>query len=425
MPLLGNRRALLEPPFSLRKVWANNAAGLWYGTGLTEGDQDSTGTTALTAPGVGTADCPQGYVTDKSGNGLHGIQATAAARPTYSARKNLLVQTEAWNNAAWVKSSGSVVVTEGAAVAPDGTTTAARMKNTAAAACSLYQTINSPTSNTLRVTAKADGKNWLWFIDRTGGSGGAWFNLATGAVGTVLVGHTATIEDAGSGYYTCTIKSAAGTYTYFQVGISDADNTLVSTAHASNGVLLWHPQAELGSTATTYQSITDASNYATSGFPTFRRFDGIDDGHATAAFAAGTLTSNMDCFMVVKRNSADRTFLVHQGPGTGPVIGGIEAAGGAAATSGSATHYVDGVVVPGGTATTRGQLHTAMPVGQWHVLEVRNVDLSAVTSLQFGSYAASYFLNGNIGEVILCPAQTDAMRAKIRRYLGNTVGLSL
>lgn len=52
---------------------------LWYDpSDLTTMFQNSNGTTAVTADGD-----PVGYIADKSGNGKHWIQATAAARPLY------------------------------------------------------------------------------------------------------------------------------------------------------------------------------------------------------------------------------------------------------------------------------------------------------------------------------------------------------
>jgi hypothetical protein len=44
-------------------------------------------------------------------------------------------------------------------------------------------------------------------------------------------------------------------------------------------------------------------SYAT-GFPIFQKYDGVDDGMATAAFTAGTLIDGMDCMIAVRRDSA-------------------------------------------------------------------------------------------------------------------------
>jgi hypothetical protein len=55
--------------------------------------------------------------------GNHRFQTTSANRPVVSARVNLLTKTEQLTDSAWVKTAG-VTVTDNAAVAPDGTTTA-------------------------------------------------------------------------------------------------------------------------------------------------------------------------------------------------------------------------------------------------------------------------------------------------------------
>lgn len=152
--------------------------------------------------------------------------------------------------------------------------------------------------------------------------------------------------------------------------------------------------------------------------------DGVDDGYATATFSAGTLTSNMDCLVAVKRSGAanfllatssavDVNFFGNIGDGSTPTTG-----------AGTPTAVVDGVAVAGGTAFTGTALNAALTVGAWHVLEFHGMDLSAWDQLKFSQYPGLY-LNGQIGGVVLAPAQTDATRAKIRKYLARKVGLSL
>ena len=66
-------------PFSIADFFASSEAGAWYGpSDLSTLFQDSAGTTPVT-----TAGQPVGRMLDKSGNGNHATQATAAARPTY------------------------------------------------------------------------------------------------------------------------------------------------------------------------------------------------------------------------------------------------------------------------------------------------------------------------------------------------------
>jgi len=156
-------------------------------------------------------------------------------------------------------------------------------------------------------------------------------------------------------------------------------------------------------------------------------FDGTNDGMATGVFAAGTLTADMDCFIAIKRNSSAKSVLLSFD--ASHHFGTFDSAGGAATASNgvgaSGTYLLDGVAVPGGTGTTQAQLNTALIVSAWHVLEVHNLDLSAFTQLKLSLYGAGYFVNGNIKDVILLPAQSDANRSVIRKYLGSKVGLAL
>jgi len=66
-------------PFSIADLFASSEQGAWYGpSDLSTLFQDSAGTTPVT-----TAGQPVGRMLDKSGNGNHATQATAARRPTY------------------------------------------------------------------------------------------------------------------------------------------------------------------------------------------------------------------------------------------------------------------------------------------------------------------------------------------------------
>lgn len=149
--------------------------------------------------------------------------------------------------------------------------------------------------------------------------------------------------------------------------------------------------------------------------------DGVDDLIGTPAFAAGVMTANMDFFAVYKRNSAGAGKAAFIAAGTS-YLGLWEAANGARpdAGAGTPTYFVNGVSV----TATGDALNTAMTNGSWVVLEVRNADLSLWTSLHQG-FVTGYPGSANRGGRIICPAQTDAVRAQVRRWLGSKVGLSL
>lgn len=154
--------------------------------------------------------------------------------------------------------------------------------------------------------------------------------------------------------------------------------------------------------------------------------DGTDDGLTTETFAAGTLTADMDCFIAVNRASLTASTLIRNDGAVYFVnyAAGPNAALAAEGCGASVSYYVDGVAVPGGTSVNAGDLGNALPVGEWAILEVRNLDLSAWTVFGISTYVGAQF-DGDIGGLILCPAQSDETRAQLRKWLGAKVGLSL
>jgi hypothetical protein len=157
-------------------------------------------------------------------------------------------------------------------------------------------------------------------------------------------------------------------------------------------------------------------------------FDGVDDSYATDAFTAGKFTSNMDMFFAIRRASTARWMLAADADATGRFFGIYESGSTSSATSGvgTPTYAVNGVEVAGGTATTRIQLHEAIPINEWSIVEVRNVDMSAFTKLLvYRWYGDGYFVHGRLGGLVLCPAQSAGKRDSIRGTLAAKVGLML
>jgi hypothetical protein len=169
------------------------------------------------------------------------------------ARTNLCTYSDDWSNAAWTKSN--TTVTANATTSPDGTINADRVvASTIGNARGVFASITTTAvAHTISVFAKAAGLNWLCIYDPAGsGTGGAWFNLATGVVGTVTAGYTAAITNFGNGWYRCSIVRtlAAGTSFAFFGGV-DGDNT-VTVSSTTNGVFLYGAQLEAGAFATSY-----------------------------------------------------------------------------------------------------------------------------------------------------------------------------
>jgi len=270
--------------------------GGWYDSSdLSTMFQDSAGTTPVTATGQTV-----GLLLDKSGRGNHLTQATAASRPIYGiepfgGRRNLLVRTEEFDNAAWSKTAATV--TANAIAAPDLTITADKLVETATLNNHrVFQGITTAT-NPYTCTAyfKKGERDWAYIRldDSTSVSRHAWFNLASGAVGTVETGLTASITLLGDGWYRCqaTITAALAGTSNILFGIAPSDNTTSYTGDGTSGIFIWGAQLETGSLATPYQRVTDQWNVTEAGVPSvsYVQYDGTDDFLVT-----GTITPGID-----------------------------------------------------------------------------------------------------------------------------------
>ncbi len=108
---------------------------------------------------------------------------------------------------AWVAQATSAILS---GTAPDGNSTLTQI--TATAGTGDHERIQTVTTTTNRYTwsvfLKAGTASWaLLEIDGSATNHAAYFNLATGAVGTVEANTTATIEPYGNGCYRCTVVS--------------------------------------------------------------------------------------------------------------------------------------------------------------------------------------------------------------------------
>jgi hypothetical protein len=182
---------------------------------------------------------------------------------------NRLNYSEQFDNGYWSKAA--LTVSANAGVAPNGTTTADKAipNSSGGSAGNLGPFVSiSSTSNTYSIFAKADGFNFISLIFQSGASNsqGGQFNLATGVV-AVTQNATATITDAGNGWYRCSIFSntavSSGTLvTQPNDGSTpDTSNNFRCTisGDGTKGVLIWGAQLEAVAAVTGYLPVTSAS----------------------------------------------------------------------------------------------------------------------------------------------------------------------
>jgi hypothetical protein len=178
------------------------------------------------------------------------------------------------------------------------------------------------------------------------------------------------------------------------------------------------------------QTLGPGDTYDATGFPIAQLYDGVDDGMATAAFTAGTLIDGMDCMIVVRRDSVASLIAgLYKSAGDGSKYFG-EAWSGLTHTCfsgvGTPTVWVDNTQLAGGTAVNVGTLSNALTVGDWHILEFRDLDLSAWTALAFGGFGGAYNFNGGRGDILLYPSSASTEdKDAARQYLADYYGVTL
>ena len=197
-------------------------------------------------------------------------------------------------------------------------------------------------------------------------------------------------------------------------------------AGTSKTVQIWGAQLNIGSTATAYQRVNTASDYDATGITPFQLYDGVDDGMATASFAAGTLINGMDCMIAVRRDSAGSQAQVGglYTVDTAKLFGAVQSGGTDPVnySAGDPDIYVDGCIV---YPCTRDTLNTALTANAWHILEFCNLDLSMWDSLEFGRHIYARF-PGARGDIMLYPSTAStADKDAARQYLADKYGVTL
>ncbi len=241
-------RARMVPALDLRPAETQSLRDWVSGRDLVTFTRASNGTRVTSAGGIETLgnDVPRFTFDAVTGRCL-GLLVEEA-------RTNLLVRSEEFDNASWVKARASVAAN--AAAAPNGTTTADRLVEDGTAsnthvAVQVYTFAAG--SHTLSAFAKAAERSWirLFAFDATTNFG-CYFNLSAGTVGTAA-SSTGSIQALGNGWYRCqmTFTAAAGTGTV-AVRLATSDGGDVYSGDNASGVLFWGAQLEAGAFPTSY-----------------------------------------------------------------------------------------------------------------------------------------------------------------------------
>ena len=169
---------------------------------------------------------------------------------------NLLTYSQDFSNAVWTKTN--TTVTTGANIASDGTQTFNLLQETTATGQHYAITgtiLTSGTQYTTTIYAKAYGQSTLG-ICYGYDSGGANFNLSTGAVGTVDAGVTATITAVGNGVYRCSMTRTPSSNSALIFQLNGKATSY--TGNGYSGIYIWGAQLEALAFPTSYIPTTSA-----------------------------------------------------------------------------------------------------------------------------------------------------------------------
>jgi len=180
------------------------------------------------------------------------------------ARTNLITHSEDFTDASWSKTNTATlaldatgpfgVANSAVTLVDDGTSTS----DTAVRISSSAFTVTTSTAYTFSMFCKADQLDWVFIRTNSFTSPadkGAYFDLATGVLGTEEAGVTGLIEDYGSGWYRCSITfttDVADTSGNIRVFLADADNDTTVALDGTSSILIYGAQFEAGSTPSSY-----------------------------------------------------------------------------------------------------------------------------------------------------------------------------
>lgn len=208
-------------------------------------------------------------------------------------RSNLLNGSEDFSST-YYTATGASVVTDNA-VSPSNTLTADFLKEDSANSTHFLTktptlSVTSGTTYTFSIFGKYNGRSWVRLNIQSGSNFRAYFNVATGVIGTLDAGVTASIATYKNGFYRCTLTATAGANTAIaQIHLASADGVVTYQGDGTSGIYLWGAQLEAGAFATSYiptttTALTRNADVATMTGTNFSSWFNASEGTFSCAF---------------------------------------------------------------------------------------------------------------------------------------------
>jgi len=176
-------------------------------------------------------------------------------------RENFLTYSNTFSNAAWNKVRSSV--TSGATDPFGGSNAWTFLTDTTADDQHYFtQSISQSGVGTLSIYAKANGYNWLRMRLP---SEEAYFDLANGVTGSSTTGISASMTDAGNGWYRCEVAisdMSSNPNIFIHIAEGDGDIIIGGTPSGSDGLFIYAAQLESSMVATDYLDSTSVTGKA-------------------------------------------------------------------------------------------------------------------------------------------------------------------
>lgn len=175
---------------------------------------------------------------------------------------NKALYSEQFDNGAW--GNEDITISANSVISPDGTQNADKLiANTNNSDHSIYtSTLSSSSPHTISVYAKAGEYNYIFLGSNNNlATDGAFFNLSNGTISQNTSGLTASIIDAGNGWYRCILSSGSSNWPtiYGIICLSQNGTSFSFAGDNSKGIYTWGFQAEASSYPTSYIPTTSAT----------------------------------------------------------------------------------------------------------------------------------------------------------------------